>query len=236
MRKVLLVITAVLAFVGLAAAPSAAQYGPDPTTDPGGVQDATLDVDQGQVSAGCNFTLYGDGFDPNTTYEIGSLYLGTEDPDATATRALPNTETSDDLGTVTTDADGSFTQVLPIAPGAPLGFYGIGIDTNIAPTGETGPNGEVIYSSIDNITIEVVAGATCDNPVTVPATPGGNTANNAANNANNGANNGANGAPGVNDGTLARTGSTTMPLVAAGLGLLAAGGGLLLINKRRNLI
>lgn len=199
-RKALITATAALALVGLASAPSSAQYGPD---------GPTLSVDKEQVAQGGTFVLSGEGFEADTTYEIGSLYAGTTDE---GTRALPNTETSDDLGTVTTDADGMFSQSLPVEPTAELGFYDIGIDESIEPTGETGPDGETIYSAITTVRIEVIAGAT---PISGPGGTG----------------NGAN-----NSGELARTGATTLPLVGAGLGLLATGGALLFINKRRSIV
>ena len=200
-RKALYATTAALALVGLAAAPSSAQYGPD---------EPTMSVSMEQVPQGGSYTLSGEAFDANTTYEIGALYQG-EAP--AGTRALPNDEGSEDLGTVTTDDEGAFSTVLAVAADADLGFYDIGIDENIAPTGETGPEGETIYSTITTARIEVVAAAT---PTT---TPGAN---------NNGAAN--------NGGALPRTGSSTLPLVGTGLGLLATGGALLFINKRRSIV
>ncbi len=206
-RKALFATTAALALVGLAAAPSAAQYGPD---------GPTLSVDKGQVSQGSSYTLNGAGFEGDTTYEIGSIYSG---EDAVVSeddvRALPTDGNSADLGTVTTDAAGTFTTVLDIAADARLGFYEIGIDTDMSPTGEIGPNGEILYSAIASVMIEVVAA-----PVAVPATTA----------TNGGANSGSGG------GTLPRTGATTLPLVGAGLGLLAAGGALLFVNKRRSIV
>lgn len=201
-RKALITATAALALVGLASAPSSAQYGPE---------GPTLSVDKEQIAQGGTFTLSGEGFEGDTTYEIGSLYAGTADE---GTRALPDSETSADLGTVTTDADGMFSTPLAIESDADLGFYDIGIDESIEPTGETGPDGETIYSAITTVRIEVIASAA---PVSGP----GNGANN----------NGAN-----NNGELARTGATTLPLVGAGLGLLATGGALLFINKRRSIV
>jgi LPXTG-motif cell wall-anchored protein len=209
-RKFFFTAVAVLAFVGLAAAPSSAQYEQ--------VQPA-LTVSKAQVAQGNCFVLTGTGLDPNTTYELGSIYEGPTTPAARSSRlkprALPNSGNTRDLGTVTTDAKGSFTSNQGVLANAELGTYSIGIDTKITETPQPGT-----YSAITTVDYEVIAGnGTSDCPAVGPISAPATTAPR----------------PGVSAGTLARTGSSTMPIAAAGLGLVAAGGGLLLVSRRRRI-
>lgn len=227
-RKVVTAATVAMAVVALAAAPSLAQYAnPDPT----------LDVEPSEIPQGCGFVLSGANLQPNTEYKIGIL-PGTGD----VTRRLPDTR---EFGEVTTGPGGSFAQVLTIAADLDPGFYGVAIDTEFTVVAQS--DTETVYSNVANVTIEVVPATTCPaipveapgvittptdttTPATgVPADTGvpANTNGNAGGPGNVGAGN-----DGVNSGTLARTGSDTVPLVAGGLSLVAAGGAVLLYKRR----